>query len=78
MDTPEDDVFRIVLTGDAVVGKTSLLNRITDTWVDSPSATIGVEFKIKSIDLDGTMIKLLLASLASLYYWKSNNIPHAN
>lgn len=52
-------IFKIILIGDSGVGKTSLMARFTDNTYDSSSlTTIGVDFKIKTMDLDGTRVKL--------------------
>lgn len=51
--------FKIILIGDSDVGKTSLMTRYTDqTFVPSTLSTIGVDFKIKTIDVDGSRVKL--------------------
>ena len=42
-----------------IVGKSCLLIRFTDdTWSDSYVTTIGVDFKIKTLDVDGKSVKL--------------------
>lgn len=60
MNIPDYDyLFKLVLVGDAGVGKSSLLLRFTDdTYSDSYISTIGVDFKIRTIELDGKTIKL--------------------
>merc|ERR1712085_73882 len=48
-----------MMIGDTTVGKTSLLVRYADDdFNESVLATIGIDFKIKTIDLDGKKIKL--------------------
>ena len=49
----------VVLVGDSgVVGKTSLLSRFTRNEFNSAyKSTIGVDFAIKSIEVDGKLIK---------------------
>jgi len=45
-------LYKVVLVGDATVGKTHLLSRyIKDTLPKAPTATIGVEFATKMVDL---------------------------
>ena len=47
------------MTGDSGVGKTSLLVRYANgTFTDKWISTIGVDFRIKNIELDGKIIKL--------------------
>lgn len=48
-----DYVFKVVLVGNSGVGKTSLLRRLVDRDFDDSNSrsTIGVEFKILSLDL---------------------------
>ena len=54
-----DCLFKILIVGDMGVGKSSLLLRYSDDKFDySYISTIGVDFKIKTIDLDGKRIKL--------------------
>ena len=54
-----DHLFKIVLGGDSGVGKSCLLLRfVDDTYSDSYISTIGVAFKIKSLDSNGKRVKL--------------------
>jgi len=54
-----DYLFKLLLIGDSGVGKSSLLLRFADnTFSDSFIATIGVDFKIITIDLNGAQVKL--------------------
>ncbi|KAJ3214802.1 Ras- protein Rab-18-B [Dinochytrium kinnereticum] len=55
--------FKLLLIGDSGTGKSSLLLRFTDdTWLqpDEVSATIGVDFKVKTIDVDSKKYKLTI------------------
>ncbi|OMJ79838.1 hypothetical protein SteCoe_20034 [Stentor coeruleus] len=60
MANPEYDyLFKLLLIGDSGVGKSSLLLRFADnTYTESFIATIGVDFKIKTIDVESKVIKL--------------------
>jgi len=54
-----DYLFKLLLIGDSSVGKSCLLLRFADdSYVDSYISTIGVDFKIRTIDLDGKTVKL--------------------
>lgn len=57
--TTYDHVFKLIVVGDSAIGKSSLLDRyINDIYTTTYSSTIGVDFKLKGIDKDGTKIKL--------------------
>lgn len=54
-----DANYKIVLIGDAGVGKTSMLLRFADDiFNQNPLSTIGVDFKIKTLKVDKKMIKM--------------------
>nr|ABW35317.1 Rab1B [Gymnochlora stellata] len=57
--TEYDYLFKLLLIGDSGVGKSCLLLRFADqTYTPNYISTIGVDFKIRTIDLDGKTIKL--------------------
>jgi len=58
--SPEYDyLFKLLLIGDSGVGKSCLLLRFADdTYTDSYISTIGVDFKIRKLDVDGKAVKL--------------------
>ncbi|KAH3768091.1 Rab GTPase [Pelomyxa schiedti] len=59
MASDHDYFFKILLIGDSGVGKSCLLIRFADdAWTDTHIATIGVDFKIKTLNCDGKVIKL--------------------
>lgn len=52
-------LFKILLIGDAGVGKTSMLARFADdTYSENYISTIGVDFKIKTVAINNILIKL--------------------
>lgn len=54
-----DYLFKLLLIGDSSVGKSCFLLRFADdAYVDSYISTIGVDFKIRTLEMDGKTIKL--------------------
>lgn len=52
-------VFKILIIGNSSVGKSSLLIRFADDlFNDSFLPTIGVDFKIKTLQVSGSIVKL--------------------
>ncbi|KAH8878249.1 Ras and EF-hand domain-containing protein like [Schistosoma japonicum] len=77
-------IFRIMLAGDSSVGKTSLLIRICDDVFTSCSiTTIGVDMKMRSVEIDGkkTMLQIWdtagqerFRSVSTSFYRKADGI----
>lgn len=56
-----DSMMKILLVGDSGVGKSCLLVRfVEDRFNPSFITTIGIDFKIKTVDLNGKKVKLQL------------------
>ena len=56
-----DRVFKIVFIGDSGVGKTSFVQRFcNDSFKESFNTTIGVDFQVKLLSIDGRIIALQL------------------
>merc|ERR1719250_371004 len=54
-----DYLIKLLMIGDSGVGKSCILLRFSDdSFTQSFITTIGIDFKIKTIDLDGKRIKL--------------------
>ncbi|XP_029955748.1 ras-related protein Rab-18a isoform X3 [Salarias fasciatus] len=61
MDDDTLTTLKILIIGESGVGKSSLLLRFTeDTFDPEQSATIGVDFKVKTITVDGNKAKLAI------------------
>jgi len=59
MGTEYDYLFKILIIGDSGVGKSALLVRFADdAFTESYISTIGVDFKIRTLDIDGKSVKL--------------------
>ncbi|GAB2219690.1 hypothetical protein Droror1_Dr00007327 [Drosera rotundifolia] len=59
MNNEYDYLFKLLLIGDSGVGKSCLLLRFADdSYVESYISTIGVDFKIRTVEQDGKTIKL--------------------
>jgi Ras-related protein Rab-1A len=59
MNPEYDHLFKLLLIGDSGVGKSCLLLRFADdTYTESYISTIGVDFKIRTIEINGKSIKL--------------------
>ncbi|KAH8849559.1 Ras-related protein Rab-1A [Schistosoma japonicum] len=59
MNPDYDYLFKLLLIGDSGVGKSCLLIRFADeSFSETYISTIGVDFKIRTIDLDGKVVKL--------------------
>jgi len=54
-----DFLFKILIIGDSGVGKSCMLLRFADdTYTENYISTIGVDFKIRTVELDGKTCKL--------------------
>ncbi|MFW9989343.1 MAG: Rab family GTPase [Candidatus Odinarchaeota archaeon] len=60
-----DAMFKIVFFGDGGVGKTTLINRyLTGVFKSDSVITIGVDFHVKKIDIDGKQVSLQIWDFA--------------
>uniref|UniRef100_A0A8C6U323 Ras-related protein Rab-15 n=1 Tax=Neogobius melanostomus TaxID=47308 RepID=A0A8C6U323_9GOBI len=54
-----DVLFRLLMFGDSGVGKTSMLRRFTESEFESSHiSTIGVDFKMKTLEIDGVQVRV--------------------
>ena len=73
-DQEYDYLFKLLLIGNSSVGKSSLLFRFCENvWDDNFVPTIGVDFKLKSIEVNGKKVKLQIWDTAGQERFK--NIP---
>ncbi|CAD8080853.1 unnamed protein product [Paramecium sonneborni] len=67
-----DYLFKILLIGNSAVGKSSLLLRFADNvFNESFLPTIGVDFKIRTFDLNGKTVKLQIWDTAGQERFKT-------
>ena len=60
-----DAMFKIVFFGDGGVGKTTLINRyLTGVFKSDSVITIGVDFHVKKVDIDGKRVSLQIWDFA--------------
>uniref|UniRef100_A0A8C5RU39 small monomeric GTPase n=1 Tax=Laticauda laticaudata TaxID=8630 RepID=A0A8C5RU39_LATLA len=76
--------LQVIIIGSRGVGKTSLMERFTDdTFCEACKSTVGVDFKIKTVELRGKKIRLQIwdtagqerfNSITSAYYRSAKGI----
>ena len=79
-----DHIFKILLIGDAGVGKSSILLRFTDdAFEEHLASTIDVDFNVKTVTIGGSTVKLTIwdtagqerfRTLTSSYYRGSHGV----
>ena len=68
-------LFKVVLVGNAGVGKTCLVRRFTQgMFPPGQGATIGVDFMIKTVEIDGEKIKVCNCHCNCIYLFF---LPHS-
>ena len=81
-----DDLVKILLVGDSGVGKSSLVQRFVHDTFEEVSPTVGVDFKLKYVDIDGKRLKLTVwdtagqerfRTLTSSYYRGAHGVVFA-
>lgn len=79
-----DYLFKVVLIGDADVGKTCVVQRFkSGTYVEKHASTIGVDFTMKTLQIDGKLVKLQIwdtagqerfRTITQSYYRSANGV----
>jgi len=60
--------LKLLIIGESSVGKSSLLLRFTDDAFDpEQAATIGVDFKVKTININGDKVSFTLIKIRIFY-----------
>jgi Ras-related protein Rab-11A len=71
-DEDYDMIFKVILVGDASVGKTNILNRyIRDDFSIETKSTVGVEFGSKKLKIKGSNVKAQIWDTAGQERYKS-------
>mmetsp|Transcript_27439 Transcript_27439/g.72431 ORF Transcript_27439/g.72431 Transcript_27439/m.72431 type:complete len:201 (-) Transcript_27439:364-966(-) len=72
-----DYLIKLMLIGDSGVGKSSLLLRFSDDSFDlNCTPTIGIDFKLRTIEMDNKKIKLQLLDTAGQERFKTITTAH--
>ena len=67
-----DRLFKVLITGNSSVGKTNMLLRFaTDNFDEGTMPTVGIDFKAKSIDIDGRVLRLAIWDTAGQERYKT-------
>ena len=67
-----DYLFKLLLIGNSSVGKSSLLFRfVENVWDDNFVPTIGVDFKLKTLEVNGKKVKLQIWDTAGQERFKN-------
>ncbi|XP_070693753.1 ras-related protein Rab-33B [Pempheris klunzingeri] len=70
-------IFKIIVIGDSNVGKTCLTYRFCGgTFLKNPEATIGVDFRERTLELDGESIKLQIWDTAGQERFRKSMVEH--
>ena len=70
--TKYDYIAKVVIIGDAAVGKTCLLSRfISDEFIESYQSTIGVDFSSRTMSIENAIIKVQIWDTAGQERFRS-------
>ena len=69
MDSEYEFLFKILLLGDSGVGKSCIILRyIENSFSQNLMNSIGVDFKLKNIEIDGKKVKLQIVLYSYIIY----------
>uniref|UniRef100_A0A1A7YBG1 RAB33B, member RAS oncogene family n=1 Tax=Iconisemion striatum TaxID=60296 RepID=A0A1A7YBG1_9TELE len=76
-DNKQARTFKIIVIGDSNVGKTCLTHRFCGgTFLNNPEATIGVDFRERTVWLDGERIKMQIWDTAGQERFRKSMVEH--
>ncbi|XP_072112316.1 RAB33B, member RAS oncogene family a isoform X1 [Mobula birostris] len=74
---PRSRIYKIIVIGDSGVGKTCLTYRFcAGRFPDKTEATIGVDFREKTVEIDGEKIKIQLWDTAGQERFRKSMVQH--
>ncbi|XP_062313653.1 ras-related protein Rab-33B-like [Osmerus eperlanus] len=76
-ETSQTRIFKIIVIGDSNVGKTCLTYMFCGgRFLENPESTIGVDFRERSLELDGECIKLQIWDTAGQERFRKSMVEH--
>jgi small GTP-binding protein len=72
-----DYTIKLLIIGDSGVGKTSIMTKFTDNiFTNDSTPTIGIDFKIRKLDIGGKTCKLQIVDTAGQERFRSITVSH--
>ena len=75
-----DSIFKIILIGDMAVGKTSIIQKLSEPNLkinsNTQQPTVGVDYKQKTVNIEGKRIKLQIWDTAGSERYRSIATQH--
>ncbi|XP_066247019.1 ras-related protein Rab-33B-like [Euwallacea similis] len=74
---PQEKVYKVIVVGDANVGKTTVTYRFCEgKFLEHSEATIGVDFRSRTLEIDGEYITLQLWDTAGQERYRMSMVRH--